>query len=108
MYKNREELLKELEDVKADRDDALDALASAVEAKKRIVELNDELEEYKKREDMKAEFDKAASQIKILNDSFVEAGFTNEQAFTLITVIIPAMLNPAQAPSIDRLLGELL
>lgn len=105
MYKNREELLKELEDVKADRDDAL---ASAVEAKKRIVELNDELEEYKKREDMKADFDKAASQIKILNDSFVEAGFTNEQAFTLITAIIPAMLNPAQAPSIDRLLGELL
>lgn len=105
MYKNREELLKELEDVKADRDDAL---ASAVEAKKRIVELNDELEEYKKREDMKADFDKATSQTKMLNDSFVEAGFTNEQAFALITVIIPALLNPAQAPSIDRLLGELL
>lgn len=105
MYKNREELLKELEDVKADRDDAL---ASAVEAKKRIVELNDELEEYKRREDMKTEFDKAASQIKILNDSFVDAGFTNEQAFALITAIIPAMLNPAQAPSIDRFLGELL
>lgn len=105
MYRSREELLKELEDVKADRDDAL---ASAVEAKKCIVELNDELEEYKRREDMKAEFDKAASQIKILNDSFVDAGFTNEQAFSLITAIIPAMLNPAQAPSIDRLLGELL
>ena len=105
MYKNREELLKELEDVKMDRDDAL---ASAVEAKKRIVELNDELEEYKRREDMKADFDKAASQIKILNDSFVDAGFTNEQAFVIITAIIPAILNPAQAPSIDRLLGELL
>lgn len=105
MYRSREELLKELEDVKADRDDAL---ASAVEAKKRIVELNDELEEYKRCEDMKAEFDKAASQIKMLNDSFVDAGFTNEQAFSLITAIIPAMLNPAQAPSIDRLLGELL
>lgn len=105
MYRSREELLKELEDVKADRDDAL---ASAVDAKKRIVELNDELEEYKKREDMKADFDKAASQIKMLNDSFVEAGFTNEHAFSLITAIIPAMLNPAQAPSIDRLLSELL
>ena len=105
MYKNREELLKELEDVKADRDDAL---ASAVEAKKRIVELNDELEEYKRREDMKADFDKVANQTKMLNDSFVEAGFTNEQAFALITAIISAMLNPTQAPSIDRLLGELL
>ena len=105
MYKNREELLKELEDVKAGRDDAL---ASAVEAKKRIVELNDELEEYKKREDMKADFDKASSHTKMLYDSFVEAGFTNEQAFALITAIIPAVLNPVQAPSIDRPLRELL
>ena len=105
MYKSREELLKELEDAKVDRDDAL---ASAENSKKRIVELNAELEEYKKREDMKADFDKAASQTKILNDSFVEAGFTNEQAFALITAIIPAALNPVQAPSIDRLLRELL
>ena len=105
MYKNREELLKELEDVRADRDDAL---ASAEESKKRIMELNAELEEYKKREDMKADFDKAASQTKMLNDSFVEAGFTNEQAFALIAAIIPAALNPVQAPSIDRLLRELL
>lgn len=105
MYKNREELLKELEDVRADRDDAL---ASAEESKKRIMELNAELEEYKKCEDMKADFDKAASQTKMLNDSFVEAGFTNEQAFALIAAIIPAALNPVQAPSIDRLLRELL
>lgn len=105
MYKNREELLKELEDVRADRDDAL---ASAEKSKKHIMELNAELEEYKQLECMKADFDKAASQTKILNDSFVEAGFTNEQAFALITAIIPAALNPAQAPSIDRLLRELL
>ena len=105
MYKSREELLKELEDAKVDRDDAL---ASAENYTKRIVELNAELEEYKKREDMKADFDKAASQTKMLNDSFVEAGFTNEQAFALITAIIPAALNPVQAPSIDRLLRELL
>ena len=105
MYKNREELLKELEDAKVDRDDAL---ASAENSKKRIVELNAELEEYKRHEGMKADFDKAAIQTKVLNDSFVEAGFTNEQAFALITAIIPAVLNPVQAPSIDRLLRELL
>ena len=105
MYKNREELLKELEDVSAKRDDAL---ASAEKSKKRIMELNAELEEYKQLECMKADFDKAASQAKMINDSFVEAGFTNEQAFALITAIIPAVLNPAQAPSIDRLLRELL
>lgn len=105
MYKNREELLKELEDAKVDRDDAL---ASAENYKERIVELNAELEEYKKREEMKADCDKAAIQTKILNDSFVEAGFTDEQAFALITAIVPVVLNPAQAPSIDRLLRELL
>lgn len=105
MYKNREELLKELEDAKVDRDDAL---ASAENSKKRIEQLNAELKEYKQRDCMKAEFGKAASQIKMLYDSFVEAGFTHEQAFALTAAIIPASLNPAQAPSIDRLLRELL
>lgn len=105
MYKNREELLKELEDAKVDRDDAL---ASAENSKKRIEQLQAELEEYKQRDCMKAEFDKGASQIKMLYDSFVDAGFTNEQAFGIITAILPAMLNPAQAPSIDRLLRVFL
>ena len=105
MYKNREELLKELEDAKVGRDEAL---ASAENSKKRIAELNAELEEYKQRDCMKAAFDKGANQIKMLYDSFVDAGFTNEQAFGIITAILPAMLNPAQAPSADRLLRELL
>lgn len=105
MYKNREELLKELEDAKVDRDDAL---ASAENSKRRIEQLHAELEEYKQRDCMKAEFDKGANQIKMLYDNFVDAGFTNEQAFGIITAILPAMLNPAQAPSIDRLLRVLL
>lgn len=105
MYKNREELLKELEDAKVDRDDAL---ASAENSKKRIKQLQAELEEYKQRDCMKAAFDKGASQIKMLYDSFVDAGFTNEQAFGIITAILPAMLNPAQAPSVDRLLRVFL
>ena len=105
MYKNREELLKELEDAKVDRDDAL---ASAENSKKRIKQLQAELEEYKQRECMKAEFSKGAKQIKMLYDSFVEADFTAEQAFGIITAILPAIFNPAQAPSVDRLLRELL
>ena len=105
MYKNREELLKELEDAKVDRDDAL---ASAETSNKRIEQLHAELEEYKQRDCMKAEFDKGANQIKMFFDSFVDAGFTDEQAFGLVIAIIPTTLNPAQAPSIDRLLGELL
>lgn len=105
MYKNREELLKELEDAKVDRDDAL---ASAENSKKRIEQLQAELEEYKQRDCTKAEFDKGANQIKMLYDSFVDAGFTDEQAFGIITAILPAMFNPVQAPSVDRLLGVLL
>lgn len=105
MYKNREELLKELEDAKVDRDDAL---ASVENSKKRIEQLHAKLEEYKQRDWMKAEFDKCANQTKMLYGSFVEAGFTNEQAFGLVAAILPATLNPAQAPSIDRLLRELL
>lgn len=105
MYKNKEKLLKELEDAKVNRDDAL---ARAENYKKRIEQLKTELEEYGQRDYMKAEFDKSANQIKILYDSFVDAGFTNEQAFGIITSILPAMLNSVQAPSIDRFLRGLL
>lgn len=105
MYKSREELLKELEDVKVDRDDAL---ASAESSNKRIEQLHAELEEYKQRDCMEAAFDKGATHIKMLFDSFVDVGFTDEQAFGLVIAIIPATLNQVQAPSIDRLLRELL
>ena len=105
MYTNREELLKELEDAKVDRDEAL---ASAEESKKRIEQLNAELEEYKQYDYMKAEFDKGANQIKMLYDSFVDAGFTREQAFGILTIILPAIFNQEQAPRIDRFLRELL
>ena len=105
MYKNREELLKELEDVKVDRDDAR---ASAENYNKRIELLHAELEEYKQRDCMKAAFDKGANQIKMLFDSFVDAGFTDEQALGIITAILPTVFNTAQAPSIDVLLRVLL
>ena len=107
MYKNREELLKELEDVRADRDEALDC---ANKAKEHIKELDAELEELKKAESMKEECDVAARQVKIMYDSFVDAGFTDSQAFGLLTSIIPAVLNPAtaQAPSVDQFIRKVL
>lgn len=105
MYKNREELLKELEAAKVDRDDAL---ASAESSKKRIEQLNAELEEYKQRDCMKADFDKCATQTKMFYNSFVDAGFTDEQALGIITAILPTLFSSVQAPSIGRLLRELL
>lgn len=107
MYKNREELLKELEDVRADRDEALDC---ANKAKEHIKELDAELEELKKAESMKEECDVAARQVKIMYDSFVDAGFTDSQAFGLLTSIIPAVLNSAtvQAPSVDQFIRGML
>lgn len=107
MYKNREELLKELEDVRADRDEALDC---ANKAKEHIKELDAELEELKKAESMKEECDVAARQVKIMYDSFVDAGFTDSQAFGLLTSIIPAILNQAtvQAPSVDQFIRRML
>lgn len=107
MYKNREELLKELEDVRADRDEALDCVNKAKEL---IKELDAELEELKKAESMKEECDVAARQVKIMYDSFVDAGFTDSQAFGLLTSIIPAVLNPTtvQAPSVDQFIRRML
>ena len=107
MYKNREELLKELEDVRADRDEALDC---ANKAKEHIKELDAELEELKKAESMKEECDVAARQVKIMYDSFVDAGFTDSQAFGLLTSLIPTAINPAtvQAPSVDQFIRRML
>lgn len=107
MYKNIEELLKELEDVRADRDEALDC---ANKAKEHIKELDAELEELKKAESMKEECGVAARQVKIMHDSFVDAGFTDSQAFGLLTSIIPAILNPAtvQAQSVDQFIRRML
>ena len=114
MYKNREELLKELENVRADRDEALDCANKAKDcankAKELIKELDAELEELKKAESMKEECDVAARQVKIMYDSFVDAGFTDNQAFDLLTSIIPAVLNPAtvQAPLVDQFIRRML
>lgn len=107
MYKNREELLKGLEDVRANRDEALDC---ANKVKELIKELDAELEELEKAESMKEECDVAARQVKIMYDSFVDAGFTDSQAFDLLTSIIPATLNPAteQAPSVDQFIRGML
>lgn len=100
MYKSREDLLKELEDVKADRDEALEC---ARKSEAHIRELHTELEELKKVESMKEDCDVAARQIKIMHDSFVNAEFTDSQAFGLLTSIIPAVLSTAtmKAPSVD-------
>jgi hypothetical protein len=125
MYKNIEELLKELEDVRADRDDALDCANKAKERIREEVEfemppelkkhynklkLDAELEELKKAESMKKECEVAARQIKIMHDSFIDAGFTDSQAFGLLTSIIPAVLNPAtvQAPSVEQFIRKML
>ena len=107
MYKNREELLKELEDVKADRDEALECVRKSEEHTRK---LHAELEELKKVESMKEECDAAARQIKIMHDSFVNAGFTDSQAFGLLTSIIQALLNPVtvKAPSVDKFIRGLL
>lgn len=59
---------------------------------------------------MKEECDVAARQIRLMHDSFVDAGFTDSQAFGLLTSIIPAVLNPAtvQAPSVDQFIRRML
>ena len=122
MYKNieelleelediRDELLKELEDVRADRDDALDCTNKVKERIRELdPELKAELEELKKVESMKKDCDVAARQIKIMYDCFIDAGFTDSQAFDLLTSIIPAVLNPAtvQAPSVEQFFRRML
>ena len=105
MDMNKEELLKRIDDIKADSEEAKDFLANA---EQRIKELIDELEEAKRIESFKSKVGEGAKQLKIIHSSFMDAGFTSDQAFSVILTVLQASLSAAQAPSDEILLKALL
>ena len=105
MDTNKEKLLKRLEEIKTDRESAKDFI---VDADQRIEELTDKLEEVNRIESFKREVGEGAKQLKIIHDSFMDAGFTSDQAFSFILTVLQASLSAAQAPSDEILLRALL
>ena len=105
MDTNIEELRKRIENIKTDRESAKDFI---VDADQRIKELNDELEEVNRIESFKREVGEGAKQLKIIHSSFMDAGFTSDQAFSIILTVLQANLNATQAPSDEILLKALL
>lgn len=105
MDTNIEELRKRIEDIKTDRESAKDFI---VDADQRIEELTNKLEELDKLEDFKRKVGESAKQLKIIHSSFIDAGFTSDQAFSFILTVLQASLNATQAPSDEILLKALL
>lgn len=101
MYKSREELLKELVDVRNERDAAL---AQADEANKYANRMEERLEELSRKEAMHAECLEAAKQLYDMMSCFVEAGFTAGQAFEIILHMLPG---GNQAPTLGNVLGAI-
>lgn len=105
MDTNIEELRKRIDDIKAGRESAKDFI---VDADQRIKELNDELKEVNRVESFKREVGEGAKQLKIIHSSFMDAGFTSDQAFSIILTVLQANLNATQAPNDEILLKALL
>lgn len=105
MDTDKEKLLKRIEDIKTDRESAKDFI---VNADQRIEELTNKLEELDTLEDFKRKVGESAKQLKIIHDSFMDAGFTSDQAFSFILTVLQANLNATQAPSDEILLKALL
>lgn len=105
MDTNKEKLLKRIEEIKTDRESAKDFI---VDADQRIEELTNKLEELDTLEDFKRKVGECAKQLKIVHSSFMDAGFTSEQAFSFILTVLQANLNATQAQSNEMLLEVLL
>ena len=102
MYKNREELIKEIEDLRNERDAAL---AHAKEADDYIARVEEQLKEADAHEGMLAECVNVAKQLKEMKDCFMQAGFSDKEAFQLIMHMLPG---GQQAPTVGSLLGAIL
>ena len=74
--KTKAELLEELDELK-------------VELANKEKEIKD-LERYKK-------YEEAADEMKAMHDAMMNSGFTNEQAFQMLMVMIPAAANMAKS-----------
>ena len=105
MDTDKEKVLKRIEDIKTDRESAKDFI---VDADQRIEELTNKLEELDTLEDFKRKVGEGAKQLKIIHSSFMDAGFTSDQAFSIILTVIQANLSATQAPSDEILLKALL
>ena len=105
MDTDKEKVLKRIEDIKTDRESAKDFI---VDADQRIEELTNKLEELDTLEDFKRKVGEGAKQLKIIHSSFMDAGFTSDQAFSIILTVLQANLNATQAPSDEILLKALL
>lgn len=102
MYKNREMLVKELDETRDERDAAM---AHAKEADFRVAELQDKLAKAEQTQKLYDDCFEAATQLKTIQKAFIDAGFDEKQSFKIIMHMLPG---GNQAPTVGSLLGMLL
>lgn len=101
MYKNREMLVMELDETRAERDAAM---THAKEVELRIAELQDKLDKVDKNQKLYDDCFEVAIQMKTIQKAFIEAGFDEEQSFKIIMHMLPG---GNQAPTLGNVLGAI-
>lgn len=102
MYKNRETLIKELDAARAERDAAM-AHAKAVDDK--ACELQEQLAKQEQTQKLYDDVYECATQLKTIQQAFIDAGFDEKQSFKIIMHMLPG---GNQAPTVSSLLHALL
>lgn len=100
MRKPKEELVKELETVLHERDEAK---AEAKEASLKAAKLQEELAKAEQTQKMFDDMYEAALQLKATQDAFIKAGFDEEQAFEIMLNMMISCTQP-KAPTVGSLL----
>ena len=105
MYKNRETLIKELEAAHVERDAAM-AHAKTVDDK--ASELQEQLAKLEQTQKLYDDVHECAVQLKTIQQAFIDAGFSDAQAFSLIQVMMQSALAPSAPIRPDVIIKALL
>ena len=90
MFNTAEEYMKKFEELKAERDEHL-TMIEDIENNMRVLEK--EFEVFKGTSEQDKQIKEAATQVRKIYESYVEAGFSTVEAFRLVSTILMSMSN---------------
>lgn len=90
MFNTAEEYMKKFEELKAERDEHL-AIVEDIENNMNILEK--EFEVFKNMSEQDKQIKEAATQVRKIYESYIEAGFSTVEAFRLVSTMLMGMTN---------------
>ena len=90
MFNTAEEYMKKFEELKAERDERL-TIAEDIENNMKVLER--EFEVFKGTSEQDKQIKEAATQVRKIYESYVEAGFSTVEAFRLVSTMLMGMSN---------------